>query len=212
MKKTISYSYNDKTYQIDIHRRKMRRIIFRVRDGRIIISAPKYISLREIRKNLQKIFHRLLEQLENESPLHYRHVYYLGVKHYVSDLDHIAVFKCEFDNFLTDEFTKLLSSMALSHFKKRVTHYEKVMNITKPYKVKVKKMVSRLATNSRRTHTLTFALKLIHYSEAIIDAVVVHELAHHFQFNHSKAFYQIVNKYYPDYEKEHHKIKVGRYA
>ena len=73
------------------------------------------------------------------------------------------------------------------------------MGIRNPYKVKVKKMTSRYGSNSSRTRSIAFTTSLIHYSSYIIDAIIVHELAHDFYRDHSKNFYNVVFKYYPDY-------------
>ena len=81
------------------------------------------------------------------------------------------------------------------------------MKINDPYKVKVRLKSSNYGVNSRRTHTLTFTTTLIHYSLELIDAIVVHELAHHFVFNHSSDFYDVVYEYMPDYDYRIYKVK-----
>ncbi len=35
----------------------------------------------------------------------------------------------------------------------------------------------------------------------ILDSVVVHELCHRRHMNHSKAFYEEIDKYFPDYKR-----------
>ena len=45
-----------------------------------------------------------------------------------------------------------------------------------------------------------YAWKLILADERAVDYVVVHELAHTFEHNHSKRFYSIVARYLPDYK------------
>jgi len=47
---------------------------------------------------------------------------------------------------------------------------------------------------------LSFSYRLMLYPEAAIDYVVVHELAHLVELNHSKRFYAIIEKYLPDYK------------
>lgn len=99
-----------------------------------------------------------------------------------------------------------LKSKALPYFKERVAYYEKIMEIPKPYKVRVRNMSSRYGSNSTRTHALSFAVSLICYSPDIIDSVVIHELAHHFEPNHSKKFYAVVYRYDPDYQLSRKKL------
>ena len=64
-------------------------------------------------------------------------------------------------------------------------------------------------SNSSRTHTLSFQINIMHYSEEIIETVVIHELAHEFERNHGKKFYNIVYKYCPRYKELQKKLKKG---
>jgi len=42
---------------------------------------------------------------------------------------------------------------------------------------------------------------------SLVEYVVVHELAHIKQHNHSKEFWKVVYKYLPDYKEREEKIK-----
>jgi predicted metal-dependent hydrolase len=44
---------------------------------------------------------------------------------------------------------------------------------------------------------LNFNWRLVHYPTAVIDYVIIHELAHRREMNHSAAFWQIVRQYDP---------------
>ena len=54
---------------------------------------------------------------------------------------------------------------------------------------------------------ISFSYRLMTYPEAAIDYVVVHELAHLVEMNHSKRFYAIVEKYLPDYKERRSLLK-----
>ena len=85
-----------------------------------------------------------------------------------------------------EDLERKLKSLAVEILTQRVRYYEKIMAIEKPYHVKIHKTVSRFGSNAKRTHTLSFSLTLIHYPISVIDAVVVHELAHDRHFYHIK--------------------------
>ncbi len=48
---------------------------------------------------------------------------------------------------------------------------------------------------------LSFNWRLVHHPPAVIEYVLIHELAHRLQMNHSKAFWDIVRKHCPEYPK-----------
>ena len=49
--------------------------------------------------------------------------------------------------------------------------------------------------------------ELIKYSINEIDYVIVHELSHFIEFNHSKNFWKYVKKYYPNYKEAQKVLK-----
>jgi len=49
--------------------------------------------------------------------------------------------------------------------------------------------------------TLSFNWRLVMAPPAILEYVVIHELAHLKQPNHSRAFWQLTGQYYPDFKK-----------
>jgi len=63
----------------------------------------------------------------------------------------------------------------------------------------IKKMRTRYGTCNARHRRIWFSLNLIHYKIEFIEYVVVHEIAHFFQQNHSKKFYAILDKFLPNW-------------
>ena len=49
-------------------------------------------------------------------------------------------------------------------------------------------------------NAIRYTFRLLYCPKEVIDYVVVHELSHTFQHNHSKAFWQVVEKYIPDWK------------
>lgn len=67
-------------------------------------------------------------------------------------------------------------------------------------KIKIRSMSSRWGSCIPLKHQITLNQKLIHYDIKFIEYVVLHELAHFIQPNHSKQFYHVIEKYMPDYK------------
>ena len=54
---------------------------------------------------------------------------------------------------------------------------------------------------------LNFNNRLLFVPKELVDYVVVHELAHRKEMNHSNAFWNVVEKYMPDYEERRKKLR-----
>ena len=67
-------------------------------------------------------------------------------------------------------------------------------------RVNVRKMVRKWGYCNKRDKLVTLNSELIKYSVDDIDYVVVHELCHFLHFDHSKAFWESVKFYKPDYK------------
>lgn len=68
------------------------------------------------------------------------------------------------------------------------------------YILKFRKMKTRWGVNNRRDNSITLNTELIKRDERLIDYVIIHEMAHFYEGNHSKAFWNIVAEACPDYK------------
>ena len=80
-------------------------------------------------------------------------------------------------------------------------HYDYSWN-----RVTVKNMKSRLGSCSSLKN-LNFASKLFSYPPEVIDYVIVHELCHLKEMNHSKNFYALIAETIPDWKERKQKIR-----
>lgn len=75
-----------------------------------------------------------------------------------------------------------------------------------PSEVKLRLMKRRWGSCSR-SGTITFNTQLVRYPMHCVDAVVVHELCHLLEFNHSKRFYALMDSAYPQWRDADEQLK-----
>lgn len=80
---------------------------------------------------------------------------------------------------------------------KKVEYYSEIIGV-KANGVKITSAKTRFGSCSGK-NSLNFSLYLADYPDEAIDYVVVHELCHIIEHNHSKRFWKTVEKYLPDY-------------
>ena len=196
------YKYKDKDIPVHVKHSHQRNIYYRYRKDGFHVSAPYLASQKTIVKGLDKFAEKLVNQF-NKTTTNYSFendfVYLVGEQVSLKSLN--IENSQELSNFLQKKAEILITEL--------VRKNEEIMGISEPYKVKVKPTERQFGSNSKRTHMLSFQLNLIHYSKEIIETVVVHELAHDFERNHSKNFYNIVYKYCPNYKELQKKLKKG---
>ncbi|MCD8204801.1 MAG: M48 family metallopeptidase [Coprobacillus sp.] len=211
MKKESTYIVNGREYKVNIFYQKQKRTYYRFINGEFKVTCPLSASLKEINRGLDKFALKLIERAKTQELYGPSFIYLFGYRYEIT----LPKGYIEFSNYPyieyddKEELTKELKALLLKIINSRVTYYEKLMGIVDPYKVRVREMKTRWGTNSKKTHTLTFSMMLIHYDEEVIDSVIVHELAHYFYFDHSKNFYNVVYKYYPHYDEVQTRLKKG---
>lgn len=87
----------------------------------------------------------------------------------------------------------------------RLTHYNQFYNFTYGT-VRIKSQTTRWGSCSNKGN-LNFNYKIVHLPAHLVDYIVVHELCHLGQFNHSHKFWDLVAKTLPDYEKLRNELK-----
>lgn len=73
-------------------------------------------------------------------------------------------------------------------------------------KISIKNQKSRWGSCSKKGN-LNFNFKIVHLPESLVDYLVVHELCHLREFNHSKNFWGLVGQAIPDYKKLRKELK-----
>ena len=91
-----------------------------------------------------------------------------------------------------------LSTVALARIRERLDYYAPRVGRV-PGRIAIREQKSRWGSCSRKGN-LNFNWKLIMAPSEALDYVVVHELCHLHEFNHSPRFWSLVAEQLPDYE------------
>ena len=156
-----------------------RTVALAVKDGRLIVKAP-YGTPRE------KIEDVILS-----------HISWVE-KHVIKQQERAARI-----GELTEERIKELKKQAKRIIPQKVEYYSKIMGL-KYGRITITSAKTRFGSCTSAGN-LSFSYRLMLYPDEAVDYVVVHELAHLVELNHSPRFYAIVASVMPDY-KERQKI------
>ena len=106
---------------------------------------------------------------------------------------------------LTDEDIKLLKKAAKKYFIEKTEYFAKIMGIDYG-RITITSAQKRFGSCSSRGN-ISYSYRLMLYQEAAREYVIVHELAHRREMNHSKRFYDIIAKTMPDYKNRKRLLK-----
>ena len=101
--------------------------------------------------------------------------------------------------------TEIYKHLAKRTLEARVNNFASIMSVT-PTNIKVNSAKTRWGSCSAKK-SLNFSWRLIMADDDVIDYVVVHELAHIIELNHSPRFWAIVERIIPDYRNKRAKLK-----
>lgn len=187
MIKTLAYEVDNVVYEVEVTYKRIKRLYLTFKDDKFVFRVPYFTSEKTLFKMLDKYAKKLLKRVSYEKPWGNDYVYVFGEK---------EILKEGYDQkTIKEELKESLNKYCL----KRLREIEAEMNISSSYKLKIKDVKSKFGSNSKATHTIVIALNMVHFSYPIIDSVIYHELAHHFHFDHSKAFYRTLLTYCPNY-------------
>jgi len=111
---------------------------------------------------------------------------------------HLSLPEPDSDPAVRAAIRAMLSSMALKRIRERLDYYIPRVGRA-PGRITIREQKSRWGSCSQKGN-LNFNWKLIMAPPQALDYVVVHELCHLHEFNHSPRFWSLVEAQMPDYE------------
>ena len=169
-------------FEYEIIKSNRRSISIQVKpDGRVIVRAPWFATNRQIDKFVNSkgewVNKHLIKQRE-------RSLAYKGV---------------------SDQELKELYKKAKQVIPERVAFYAPLVGVDYG-RITIRNQKTRWGSCSSKGN-LNFNVRLMLTPIEVIDSVVVHELCHRIEMNHSERFYREVYRVYPDYDKWHRWLK-----
>lgn len=107
-----------------------------------------------------------------------------------------------------EELTGQEAEAIKNKFLERTAYYAEKMDVTYG-RITIRNQKTRWGSCSSKGN-LNFNYRLYFLADELLDYVVVHELAHRRYMNHSKEFWQEVERYFPNYRECRQKLKEVR--
>ncbi len=165
--------------EIAVSRSRRKTLSVRIsQEGTVLVSAPLRLPEAEIRRFLTEKAARIRQLLAERQ----------------AENDRLAEIPP-----LTFAEIEQLADRALRVIPDRVRYYAQKLGVTYG-KITVRNQKSRWGSCSA-DGSLNFNCLLMLAPPEVLDSVIVHELCHRLEMNHSKAFYAAVYRVFPDYDR-----------
>ena len=151
------------------------------RDGRIVIRCPYRTS----KERIESFYNSHLEWVQKKVEV---------TKNRMVPIDELS----------EAEITEL-KKKAWEYIPLRVEYFASIMGVT-PSNVSINQAKTRFGSRNSKKR-LNFSCNVMRYPNEAIDYVIVHELAHIKELNHSKRFWAIVASILPDYKERQRILK-----
>jgi predicted metal-dependent hydrolase len=107
----------------------------------------------------------------------------------------------ELEKSVSNKLIRWYKSAAYEQLEHKVAHYAGLMDVPQQKRLSVNvRDYKRRWGSCDSKGALSFNWRIIQAPEEVLDYVVVHELAHCHEFNHSKRFWSIVSQQMPDWK------------
>lgn len=218
---------SDFSYQIKRSARVSSIRISIAADGKVVVSAPKLIPEFVINKfvdaqaawvvtNLAKV-ERRQSKLKADELIIFDQKYTIVINNEANEMgvqvkgDKLLVnnLSSKTESKINKQIEEFLKKTALKYIVTRTQILAKQMQVS--YKqLTLREQSSRWGSCSSRGN-LNFNWRLVHYPPAVIDYVIIHELAHRLELNHSARFWAIVRQHDPEYQLHKATLRKRRY-
>lgn len=210
----MKFQYNDKDYDINIEKKKTNKNTYiRVKDDfSILVTTNIFMKDKDIikliednEKSIIRMINNQLKKKESNSGF-----YYLGKKYDLVYVEYCDISLGDEKVFLNKKFNvdKWYKKQAKDIFLKHLNDNYNTFSRKIPYpSLKIRKMTTRWGVCNVVDKCVTLNLELIKRDTKYLDYVIIHELSHLIEANHSEKFWDIVSENCPDYKEIRKEMK-----
>jgi len=199
---------------LEIIKKNNKNIYFRFKDeDTLYVTCNRFVSEREVRKLIKSNEKSLLKMYEKYKVKNDREkvFYYLGNPYtivYDSQIKKINIDENMIyvkDEKMLNKWYKLECERVFAEeINKEIVNFK---NIPK-FRLRIRKMKTRWGVNNVTNKIITLNSELLKKDVTLIDYVIVHELCHFYEANHSSRFWYQVGLRYPDYKEARKRLRV----
>lgn len=203
--------YNNKNYEVEVIRKNNKNIYIRVKNSKVIITCNYFTTEKYIKKIIKDNYTSIIKMIDKDnSRQEKKEKFYLFGKVYdivygfneidIKDNKIYALNKTKLDKYLNEYIKKV--------FKERLNYWYNLYQEDIPVpNLKIRKMTTRWGVCNLKNKNITLNYELSKYDMECLDYVIIHELSHFIYPNHSKNFWNQVNKYCSNYKSIRKKLK-----
>lgn len=197
---------------VKIIRKNIKHTYIRVKDGNIIVTTnyltPKIYINNLIKNNIENIEKMLKQDLKKQ--VKEKNFYLFGKKYNIIYNENINNIIIQEDNLIIknqEQLNKYIDKLLITKYRSQIEYWYNKFEETIPIpNLKIRKMKTRWGVCNTKNNNITLNYYLYKYDIECLDYVIVHELSHFIEGNHSKKFWNIVEKYYPNYKEIRKKL------
>lgn len=186
MQKSIKIKDKEIEYTLKINKRSKSIRLSVHPQGRVLVSIPRFVPEFLVNKFISSKADWIIEKLEKFSK--------------------IKPIKLKSKKEQKEEYIKY-KDIAYQIAESRLKHFNKFYNF-KWHNITIRNQKTRWGSCSKKGN-LNFNYKIALLDKTQADYIIVHELCHLKEFNHSSRFWDLVSVAVPDYKKIRHSLRTN---
>ena len=209
----MKYEVEGKILDVLIVRKPNKNVYMSMKDSHtILVTANRLISEKQIKQILDKNYRFLVKMLDKKEleELKENYFWYLGKKYIPVYNEYFKMVR--FENgfiFAKNEamLNKFYKNECIRVFTNEVNRIIPYFDNIPKFSLKIRYMKTRWGVNNLSNKTITLNSELLKKDLDLLDYVIIHELCHFYEGNHSERFWAHVYKYYPNYKEARKRLR-----